>query len=151
MPLNREQKSAEVQALSDLLARSRSLVVVDYKGLSVAKMTELRRRCRRRACRCASPRTRWSSARWRGRAWKVWPRSCPARPRSPSPSAIPPRPPAFSSSSPRTTSNSRSKAAPCRGRCWAWTASATWRRWARARKCSPRSWEASRRRRPTSP
>lgn len=46
MPLNREQKSAEVQALSDLLARSRSLVVVDYKGLSVAKMTELRRRCR---------------------------------------------------------------------------------------------------------
>lgn len=46
MPLTRQQKSDETAALQDLIARSASLVVVDYKGLTVGKMTELRRQCR---------------------------------------------------------------------------------------------------------
>jgi len=46
MPLTREQKATEVDAVKALIAGAKSLVVADYKGLTVGDMTELRRRCR---------------------------------------------------------------------------------------------------------
>ena len=46
MSLNREQKTAEIDAVRALVDRSKSVVVADYKGLTVADITELRRRCR---------------------------------------------------------------------------------------------------------
>ncbi len=46
MSLTKAQKIEELNALKDLVARSSSMVVADYKGLTVAKLTDLRKQCR---------------------------------------------------------------------------------------------------------
>lgn len=48
----RPEKVAEVQAISDRLRQAKSLVLVDYTGLSVEKLTAFRSLCRSKGVEC---------------------------------------------------------------------------------------------------
>ena len=60
MPLNLEDKKALVTEVSAVAAKAQSVVAAEYRGLTVAQMTELRAKARGvRACTCVWSRTRW--------------------------------------------------------------------------------------------
>ena len=46
MSKNRERKEVQVQEIRDKFAKASGAVVVDYRGLNVAEVTELRRKFR---------------------------------------------------------------------------------------------------------
>jgi len=46
MPKSRQQKSDTIDAMVDMIGRSRSIVFTNFAGLKVKEVTELRRKCR---------------------------------------------------------------------------------------------------------
>ena len=59
MSANFEAKKAVVEEIVSKIKAAKSVVFVDYNKLTVAEVSELRNKCRKRAANIRSTRTRW--------------------------------------------------------------------------------------------
>jgi len=71
-----EKQNLSTEYLSRLNA-SPFFIVVDYRGLKVGPITDLRKRLARRARKCTWSKIPSSAARPRRPGWPIWARPCP--------------------------------------------------------------------------
>ena len=89
MAVTKADKVAELEQLEQAFKGTESAVVVDYKGLKVPEVTELRRQVRGAKGSTRSSRTRWRSARMKGTPFEpLEPSTSSARPPSPTAARI---------------------------------------------------------------